>query len=93
MDNANKEDVYSRDHRQLNPLATGIAGAVLGIGITAVAAKILSDKKMKDKIMNTASDLGSKALKLLRNQAATAVEKFNHEISRLRKPAGKHLAA
>lgn len=86
------QNTFSDNHKPLNPFVTGVAGAFIGIGVTALTAKILSDKKMKGKIMDTASDISNKTIKLLRNKAADTVEKFSHEISRLREPARKRIA-
>lgn len=46
---------------KINPVATGIAGAVIGAGITAAAATILRDKKNRQMLKDTLKKAGTKA--------------------------------
>lgn len=48
---------------KINPVATGIAGAVIGAGITAAAATMLRDKKNRQMLKETLKKAGTKAMK------------------------------
>lgn len=48
---------------RVNPVATGIAGAVIGAGITAAAATMLRDKKNRQMLKDTLKTAGAKAIK------------------------------
>ncbi len=48
---------------KINPVATGIAGAVIGAGITAAAATMLRDKKNRQILKDTLKTAGTKAMK------------------------------
>ncbi|MCL4365735.1 hypothetical protein M1437_00730 [Patescibacteria group bacterium] len=53
---------------QLNPLMTGLAGAVIGVGVGVATSKALSDKKTRERIKETAFSLRNKAEMLLHNK-------------------------
>ncbi len=48
---------------KINPVTTGIAGAVIGAGITAAAATMLRDKKNRQILKETLKTAGAKAIK------------------------------
>ncbi len=46
--------------KHLNPFATGLAGLLIGAGVGAATTKVLSDKKMRDKLMHAIFEAGEK---------------------------------
>lgn len=54
----------------MNPMATGLAGMAIGAGIGAAATKLMSDKKMRDKVFDTV------------NEAKDKIVSYAHRISR-----------
>lgn len=46
--------------KQLNPFATALAGLLIGAGVGAATTKVLSDKKMRDKLIHVISGASEK---------------------------------
>ncbi len=45
------------NQKQINPIMAGLTGAAVGAGAALLTSKILSDKKMREKIMETAANI------------------------------------
>lgn len=85
---------------KINPVATGIAGAMIGAGIT-VAATALQDKKNQQKVMHALKKAGNKATKYMdmmkhkaREKKEEGMEKMQEgmkEIKDIKKEAKKAL--
>ncbi|MCL4365955.1 hypothetical protein M1437_01890 [Patescibacteria group bacterium] len=65
------------DKRQMNPLAAGLAGAIIGAGVAAATSRVLSDKKSREKAKEVAFGLRDKAGMLLRGGAEML---FHHKV-------------
>lgn len=72
----NKMD-KTNDQNKIDPMVAGVTGAIIGAGVAAVTTKVLSDKKMRNKIMETVSDAKDK------------VVSYAHMVSRDAKTEGK----
>ncbi|MCL5784684.1 MAG: hypothetical protein M1142_05020 [Patescibacteria group bacterium] len=70
--------------KQVNPVAAGLTGALIGAGIALVTTKILTDQKMRDKIMDMASGAREKANMIFQGKMEKPMERVSHEISRMR---------
>lgn len=70
-------DQNGKDQKKMDPMMAGIAGAVVGAGVAAVATKVLSDKKTRDKIKETVTN------------ARDRVVSYAHRISREAKDKGE----
>lgn len=62
----------SLNNKRINPLAAGVAGAVIGTGIGVAATKVLSDKKTRDMIMHTISSTGEKVAEYIKTATIEA---------------------
>lgn len=60
----------NNDKKGMNAMAAGLAGMIIGAGVGAVATKVLSDKKTRDRLLNTVND------------ARERVVSYAHRISR-----------
>lgn len=84
----------SNDKKGVNPLATGVAGAMIGAA-AAAAAIFLSDEKNRKKAEKVLGDLqkqGDKVLKEISNKAMEikdAVNKKNSDNNKAEKSKGK----
>jgi gas vesicle protein len=86
---------------KINPVATGIAGAVIGAGITAAAATMLRDKKNRQMLKDTLKTAGTKAIKYVEGlkmeakkgtpKVAEKIEAVKEEIKEVKKEAKKAL--
>lgn len=63
----------AQDKKGVNPLATGVAGAVIGAA-AAAAAIVLSDEKNREKAEKTLKDLQKNGDKILKEIAKRALE-------------------
>lgn len=69
----NKKD----DHNQgVNPVAAGVAGAVIGAGVAVAATKILSDEETRNKIMDKAKDIRDQVKERVDNMRESAAEQI-----------------
>lgn len=46
-------------------MMAGVAGAVVGAGVAVAASKVMSDKKLRDKVTSTFSDFKNQVLDIL----------------------------
>lgn len=46
-------------------MMAGVAGAVVGAGVAVAATKVMSDKKLRDKVTNTFSDFKDQVMNIL----------------------------
>lgn len=83
---------------RVNPVATGIAGAVIGAGITAAAATMLRDKKNRQMLKETLKTAGTKAMKYMdglkgeaKKHTQKGAEKMEAMKEEVKKEAGKAL--
>lgn len=77
---------------RVNPVATGIAGAVIGAGITAVAATMLRDKKNRQMLKDTLKTAGTKAIKYvdgLKKEAKKRTPKMAEKIETVKETVKK----
>ncbi len=63
----------TKDKKGVNPLATGVAGAVIGAA-AAAAAIVLSDEKNREKVEKTLKDLQKNGDKILKEITKRALE-------------------
>lgn len=63
----------TQDKKGVNPLATGVAGAVIGAA-AAAAAIVLSDEKNREKVEKTLKDLQRNGDKILKEITKRALE-------------------
>lgn len=54
--------MQQQNHHPHKKKAIGVAGAIIGAGVALAAAKVLSDKKNRKKIMDTLSDVKDKVM-------------------------------
>lgn len=66
--------------QQINPVAAGLTGAIIGAGIAMIATKVMSDQKTRERIMDMAAGVREKANMMLRGR--NGAERVSHEISR-----------
>ena len=86
---------------RVNPVATGIAGAVIGAGITAAAATMLRDKKNRQMLKDTLKTAGTKARKYVdelktgakkgTKNGAKKIEAIKENVKEIKKEALKAL--
>lgn len=48
--------------KSINPFATGLASMVIGAGVGAAATRVLTDKKTRDRLVNTFSGAKDKII-------------------------------
>ncbi len=49
-------DQNGNGQKKIDPLVAGVTGAIIGAGLGAVTTKMLSDKKIRNKLMGTVND-------------------------------------
>ncbi len=70
-------------NKQGSPLAAGIAGLIIGAGVAVVTTKALSDKKTREKIMESISNTRERIsdfVKEAKKEAAEKKEMVEHRI-------------
>lgn len=72
------QQTYTTDNRKK---VIGVAGAIIGAGVALAAAKVLSDKKNRKKIMATITDV--------KDKVKGSIETLQHETKDLTKSAKK----
>lgn len=78
----------------MNPLVSGMTGAVIGAGVAVVATKVLSDKKTRNQIKTTLFDIRDKVVSYAKKagkQARKQQDIIEHRLRRARK-AGRRFA-
>lgn len=76
MDDNTKKGMNPKAERpQASLMATGLAGMIIGAGVGAAATRIMTDKKLRDRLTNTFSDAKDK------------IVSYAHRISRETKKA------
>lgn len=85
---------------KVNPIVAGLTGAAIGAGVAVLTTKVLSDKKFRDRIMETASNVrgtvsrsiemvGEQAKKIQRGTTGKEQASFAHRIGIGRKTRGR----
>lgn len=65
-------------------MAAGVTGAVIGAGVGAVATKVLSDKKVRDKVFHTVSSVKKKVMDSMKDMEKAAMKQEKEIEHRLR---------
>lgn len=73
-----------QETNKVNPVATGIAGAVIGAGLM-MAATALKDKKNQEKLMKALKTAGTKANKYMDQMKNKAQEKKEEGMEKMEK--------
>lgn len=50
--------------KHFNPVVAGLAGAAIGAGVAVVTSKVISNKKMRENLMQTVAHTVSRARKM-----------------------------
>lgn len=83
---------------KMNPVATGLAGMVIGAGITAAGVAMLRDKQTRQKVKTALKTAGGRATKYFqelksegKKQTEKGMEKIHETIKEVKKEPKKAL--
>lgn len=62
-----KKEIKKENQTGVNPIATAVAGAVIGAGVVVAGAVAMNDKNNKEKVGKAVSDVKDKAIDIKEN--------------------------
>lgn len=74
----------------VNPIMAGVTGAVVGAGVAVAASQALKDKKNRDRVKKTLTDVKDQTMEYVQNfRTDSEVKEKTKELKKVAKKVGK----